>query len=178
MITLLKSDQRARLRVVAGMLATAWLAGCGSSSLSPDHESASMRVGASAMTATTLGESIDIDAAVVDVAGAPIPNAEIHWELSAPGILEMTGNGHFRVLREGSVQIAAVWPRDPSVRGLVSVRVDASVLMSACISRSDQATSTQPKRCSQQRVVVRAAALAPTLAVSPEGVTRVVEVQK
>jgi hypothetical protein len=167
-----------RPRIVADVFAALWLAACNSSPLSPAHEFASLQVGASAMTATTLGENIDIDAAVVDANGVRIPNVEIHWELSAPGVLEMTGNGHFRVLREGSVQVAAVWPKDPSVRALVTVRVDASVLMSACISRSDQATSTQPKRCTQQRVVVRTGTLAPTLAVSPEGVNRPVEVQK
>jgi hypothetical protein len=163
-----------RLRLIAGSLALLGLGACSSTPLAPgEDDQASMRVGTNAMTATTLGDSIIIDAAVVNALGAAIPHAEIHWELSTSGILEVLGNGRFRVVREGQVQVAAVWPKDPSVRAAVNIKVDAGALMSACISRTDQATGTQVRKCAQQRVVVRAAALNPTLAVAPEGVSRV-----
>jgi hypothetical protein len=159
-------------RHIAIALATVGLGACGSASTDPSRELASRHVAASAMTATTIGQAIDIDATVLNANGEPIANAEIHWELSEAGILEMVGNGHFRVLREGSVRVAAVWPKDPSVRAAVSIKVDASALFSACVSRSDQATSAQSRKCAQQRVVVMAAPSSPTLAVAPEGVSR------
>jgi hypothetical protein len=149
--------QRTRLHLVVAALAALGLGACSNSPFAPTEDGASMQVGATAMTATTLGESITIDAAVVTAAGARVPNAEIHWEVSAPDVLEPAGNGRFRVLREGSVQVVAVWPRDPSVRALVTVKVDASVMVSACVARTDQMTGTSQRRCAQRRVVVSAA---------------------
>jgi hypothetical protein len=64
------------------------------------------------------------------------------------------GGGRFQVLKEGSVQVAAIWPKDPSVRATVTVTVDAGLLASSCIVKSDQST-TSTNRCAQKRVVVR-----------------------
>jgi len=149
--------------IVAGASALG-LAACSNSPFGPDDQHASMQVNASALTATTLGQTVVIDASVVTSSGQAVPNAGIHWELSAPGVLEMIGDGRFRVLHEGSVQVAAVWPKDPSVRALVVVKVDASILASACVTHSDQATSTTLLKCAQRRVVVSTAATSSTLA--------------
>jgi hypothetical protein len=140
------------------------LGACSNSPFGPDEQHASMQVGVSAMTATTLGQTIGIDAAVVTAAGERIPNTGIHWELSAPGVVEMVSDGHFRVLHEGTVQVVAVWPKDPSVRALVVIKVDASILASACVVHTDQATSDAPRKCAQRRVVVSAATASSTLA--------------
>ena len=123
-----------------------------------------MHVAAPVMTATTLGQTITIDAAVMSSSGARIPGAEVAWDLNASGVLESTGGGHFRVLHEGTVQVAAVWPKDPSVRAVVTVNVNASILASACITHSDQATGSPAPKCAQRRLVVSASTASPTLA--------------
>lgn len=155
-----RSMRRVIARVfVAGLVVA--LAACGDSPLGPGEHGATMQVTASAVTATTLGQSLAIDAALLNSSGKAMRSSEIHWELSAPGVLEDIGGGRFRVLHEGTVQVAAVWPKDPSVRAAVTVTVNASILASACVARSDQALSGAPRKCAQQRVVVNTA---PTLA--------------
>lgn len=153
----------ARLRALVAALAVVVLGACSESPLGPDDGRATMRVGAAAMSATALGESVVIEAAVIDSRGEPLPDAGVHWELSAPGVLEAIGDGRFRVLKEGTVQVAAVWPRDPSVRAGVTVAVNASIMAAACIVRSDQAPVDAPPRCARSRVVVSAAPTAAAL---------------
>jgi hypothetical protein len=145
------------MRFAIAILLTAGVTACSNSPLGPDGGAASMRVSASAVTATSLGQSVAIQAEVVDAAGSPIADAAIHWDLSAADILEPLGAGRFRVLKEGSVRVAAVWPKDPSVRAAVTVNVNAGLLASACIARSDQAAAEAAPKCAQQRVVVRTA---------------------
>src|SRR5690349_10299215 len=96
-------------RTMAAAIVAAGLAACSDSPLGPDEQHASMEVSAAATTATTIGESLTIGAAVMNSRGVPIANAGIHWDLSVPGVLESLGNGKFRVLSEGTVQIGAVW---------------------------------------------------------------------
>ena len=133
------------------------LAACSSSPVGPHDDAASVRVSASAVTATALGQSVAVQASVVDAAGTAIAGAPIRWELSAPDVLESLGDGKFRVLKEGSVQIAAVWPKNPTIRAAVTVNVNAGLLASACISRTDQTAAGVAPKCAQRRVVVRTA---------------------
>ncbi len=147
------------MRFVIAGLATAMLAACSSDSpVAPGGGHASMRVSASAVSATVLGQSVTIQASVADASGAAITGEPIRWELSGPDILESLGDGKFRVLKEGSVSVAAVWTKDPSVRASVTVNVNAGLVASACIARSDQTTTGSAPKCAQQRVVVRTSA--------------------
>jgi hypothetical protein len=164
-------NQHASMKTFRGALvglSALALGACSDSPLGPNGQRASMQVSATAMTATTLGANLTIDATVVNTRGQQISNADVHWDMSAAGVLEAIGNGHFRVLHEGTVQVAAIWPKDPSVRAAITVTVNASIMASACITYSDQALSGAPKRCAQQRVVVSTAPalLATTLATS------------
>ena len=139
------------------VLASLTLAACSADApLGPRDEHATMHVAASGVTATTIGQTLVIDAAVMNAKGVRLQDAEIHWDVSAPGVLESLGGGRFRVLSEGAMQIAAVWPKDPSVRATVTVTVDAGLLASACITKTDQ-TTTRTTTCANARVVVRVA---------------------
>jgi hypothetical protein len=147
-------------RIVALTLTCIALGACNSdAALGPRDEHATMRVGASGVTASAIGQIVVIAASVMDADGAPMRDADIHWDVSSAGVLESLGDGRFRVVREGSVDVAAVWPKDPSVRATVSVTVDAGLLASACISKSDQST-TLTSKCANARVVVRVASSA------------------
>ena len=141
--------------VIAGLTAVVLTACSSDSPVAPGDGAASMHVDASAVTATVLGESVAIQASVTRPSGTTITDAPIRWELSVPDVLESLGDGRFRVLKEGSVSVAAVWTKDPSVRASVSVNVNAGLLASACIARSDQSTASAARKCAQQRVVVR-----------------------
>ena len=154
------------MRFAIAVLSAAGLAACSNSPLGPNDGAASMRVDASAVTATALGQSITIQAWVMDASGSAIADAAIHWDVSAADILAPLGDGKFRVLKEGSVRVAAVWPKDPSVRAAVTVNVNAGLLASACISRSDQAAAGVAPKCAQQRVVVRTAPVPANLVAS------------
>ena len=155
-----------QIRTGALMLALVATGACNTDgALGPRDEHATMSVGASGVTASAIGQTVDIAAVVQDSKGAAIQDADIHWDVSDTGVLESLGGGHFRVIGEGDVQVAAVWPKDPSVRATVSVTVDAGLLASACISKSDQAT-TLTSRCASTRVVVRMAA-SPSASVAP-----------
>lgn len=155
-----------QIRTGAMLLALVALGACNADgALGPGDEHATMRVGSSGMTASAIGQTVDIAASVLDSKGEAIRDADIHWDLSSTGVLESLGGGRFRVIGEGDVQIAAVWPKDPSVRATVAVSVDAGLLASACITKSDQATTLTAK-CANARVVVRVAA-APSTSVAP-----------
>ena len=146
-----------QIRTGVLLLAFVALGACNADgALGPRDEHATMRVGASGVTASAIGQMVDIAAAVMDSKGDAIQDADIHWDLSSTGVLESLGNGRFRVIGEGDVQVAAIWPKDPSVRATVAVSVDAGLLASACISKSDQAT-TLTSKCANARVVVRVA---------------------
>lgn len=151
-------------RTLVATLALALAACDAGSTTGPDGRHAAMQLSAGATTATTLGETVTIKAQVVDGRGNPIPGAEIHWAISAPELLEPLGDGQFRVLGEGPVQVAAVWPRNPSVRAEVTVTIDAGLLASACIVKVDQDAAGTAPRCAQRRVTVR---VAPTAEVKP-----------
>ena len=143
------------MRFLIGALTAAMLTACSNSPLGPREHAASMHVNASAVAATSLGQTVLIQASVVDASGVAISNASVHWDLSSADVLEPIGAGKFRVLKEGTVRVAAIWPKDPSVRAAVTVSVDAGLLASACISKSDQASAGAAPKCAQQRVVVR-----------------------
>ena len=144
-------------RSFALLLAAATLAACSDSPLGPDDAGAAMHVAATEREATTIGESMSLIAAVLTARGDTIADATIAWVVSEPDVLEALGGGRFRVLREGTVRVAAVWPRDPSIRAEMTVTVNASFLASACITRTDQDPVGVAARCAAQRVVVSAA---------------------
>jgi hypothetical protein len=153
----MKPNVSSYMRFTIAVLSTV-LAACSSASpVGPKDDAAAIRVSASSMTATALGQSVTVQASVVDAAGTAIAGAPIQWELSSPDVLESLGDGKFRVLKEGSVQVAAVWPKNPSIRAAVTVNVNAGLLASACISRTDQAAAGAAPKCAQRRVVVRTA---------------------
>jgi len=144
--------------VIAGLI-TMMLAACSSDSpVAPIGGAASMHVNAGAVTATVLGQNVAIQASVTSASGAPVAGAPIRWELSVPDVLESLGDGSFRVLKEGSVNVTAVWTKDPTVRAAVDVNVNAGLLASACIARLDQSTAGAAPKCAQRRVVVRTSA--------------------
>jgi hypothetical protein len=161
-----KPTLRDYMRFFISVLSIASLAACSNSPLGPNEHAASMHVSASAVTATALGQSVQIQASVTDASGKAIADASIHWDVSATDVLEPIGDGRFRVLKEGSARVAAIWPKDPSVRAAVTVNVDAGLLASACISKSDQATDGAAPKCAQQRVVVRTAPVPATVVAS------------
>jgi hypothetical protein len=107
------------------------------------------------MSATSLGQTISIETSIVDGAGKPVMSGPIRWELSTPDVLESLGDGRFRVLKEGTVTVTAVWTPDSTVHATVTVNVDAGLLASACIARFDQASVGGAPKCAQRRVVVR-----------------------
>ena len=149
-------------RIAALVLACAALTACNADApFGPHDEHATMRIATGGATPTVIGETVAITATVMGPTGEPLQDAAIHWGLSEAGVLESLGNGRFRVIREGTVQVAAVWPSDPSVRAIIAVTVDAGLLASACITKSDQAT-TAASRCAATRVVVRMAPSAPS----------------
>ena len=145
------------------------LAACSSSTTGPKVDAASVQVSAGAVTATVLGQTLTVQASVVDAAGSVIAGAPIQWELSTPDVLESLGDGKFRVLKEGSVQIVAFWPKNPSIRAAVTVNVNAGLLASACISRTDQAAAGAAPKCAQRRVVVRTAPVSANMVASSAG---------
>ena len=152
-----------RLRMAGAMLAGTMLGACAAdSALGPHDDHATMRIGANGPAASAIGQTVVLDAAVLRTDGEQLKGAEVHWELSESGVLQPMGNGRFEVLKEGTVQVVAVWPTDPSVRATVTVTIDAGLLASACIVKSDQG-STSATRCAQKRVVVR---VAPMVALS------------
>src|SRR5919107_5292404 len=115
-----------------------------------------MRLAANGPAASSIGQTLALDAAVLRSDGEPLKGAQVHWEVSDPGVLQPMGNGRFQVMTEGTAQVVAIWPKDPSVRATVTVTVDAGLLAAACIVKSDQA-STAVSMCAQTRVVVRVA---------------------
>ena len=135
------------------------LAACSDSTTGPSSTATSIQVGTTAVSATAIGQTVAIQTSVIDPAGAVIPSAAIRWELSAADVLESMGDGKFRVLKEGSVRVTAIWSKDPTVRAAVTVNVNAGLMASACVSRSDQAAPGATPKCAQQRVVVRTAAV-------------------
>ena len=143
------------MRFGIAVLSTAFLAACSDSPLGPSSGETSIHVSASAMTATSLGQTISVEASVVDAAGKPVAGGPIRWELSASDVLESLGDGRFRVLKEGTVTVTAVWTKDPTIRATVAVNIDAGLLASACVSRSDQATAGATPKSALRRVVVR-----------------------
>jgi hypothetical protein len=143
------------MRFSIAALLTALLAACSDSPIGPKDGGSSIHVSASAMTATSLGQSITIQASVVDGAGKAIADAPIRWELSTSDVLESLDDGRFRVLKEGSVTVTAVWREDSTIRAAVTVNVDAGLLASACVARSDQAAAGAAPKCAQRRFVVR-----------------------
>jgi hypothetical protein len=149
------------MRFAIAVVSTTILAACSDSTVGPKEGAASMRLSASAMTATALGQNVTIQASIVDAGGSVMTNEPIRWELGSADVLEALDSGKFRVLKEGSVRVTAVWPKDPSVMAAVTVNVDAGLMTSACISRTDQAAAGAGRKCAQQRVVVRTADLRP-----------------
>ena len=151
---------RCHMRFVIAALSMVTLAACSDSTTGPASSNAtSIQVSATAVTATAIGQSVAIQASVIDQSGAAVPNAAIRWELSAADVLESLGDGKFRVLKEGSVRVTAVWSKDSTVRTSVTVNINAGLMASACVSRSDQAAPGTTPKCAQQRVVVRTAAV-------------------
>lgn len=144
--------------LIAGCVTVILSACSGDSPVAPIGGAASMHVNASAVTATVLGQNVAVQASVTSASGAPMVGAPIRWELSVPDVLESLGDGRFRVLKEGGVTVTAVWTKDPTVRASVDVNVNAGLLASACIARSDQGTVGAAPKCAQQRVVVRTSA--------------------
>lgn len=158
-----------QIRTRALLLAFAVLGACSADgALGPRDGHATMQVAASGVTASAIGQTVEIAAVVLDAKGEALKDADIHWDLSTAGVLESLGGGRFRVTGEGDVQVAAVWPKDPSVRASVVVSVDAGLLASACITKSDQAT-TLASKCANTRVVVRVAASPSTSATPLDG---------
>jgi len=152
----------------AAALAFAALSACAAdSALGPHDEHATMHLQANNVVASAIGQTVLLDATVLNMEGEPLKGAEVHWDLSSTDVLYPVGFGRFQVLKEGTVQVAAIWPKDPSVRATVTVTIDAGLLASACIVKSDQASGSASK-CAQKRVVVR---VAPVVAfdVAPEG---------
>jgi hypothetical protein len=146
-----------RLRIAAALLGVAALSACAAdSALGPHDEHATMQMAAKSVAASAIGQTVALDATVLNMEGQPLRGAQVHWDLSATDVLQPIGGGRFLVLKEGTVQVAAIWPKDPSVRATVTVTVDAGLLASACIVKSDQST-TSTNRCAQKRVVVRVA---------------------
>ena len=143
------------MRVGIVILSTMLLAACGDSPTAPGGGGTSIHVSASAMSATSLGQTISIETSIVDGAGKPVVSGPIRWELSAPDVLESLGDGRFRVLREGTVTVTAVWTPDSTVHATVTVNVDAGLLATACVARFDQASVGAAPKCAQRRVVVR-----------------------
>jgi len=157
-----------RMRIATVLLGVATLAACNADgALGPNDEHATMRLAAKSVSASAIGQTLTIDAAVLDMDGNPLAGAAVHWDLSSSDVLQPIGGGRFQVLKEGTVQVAAIWPKDPSVRATVTVTVDAGLLASACIVKSDQST-TATSKCAQKRVVVKVAPLA-TLSLTPAG---------
>ncbi len=144
-------------RSLALILAGVTLGACSDSPLGPDDAGAAMHVATTEREATTIGETMSLVAAVLTARGDSVPDATVAWEVSEPGVLEALGGGRFRVLRQGIVRVAAMWPRDPSVRAEIAVTVNASFYASACITRSDQDPVGAVPTCAQRRVVVSAA---------------------
>jgi hypothetical protein len=150
-----KPARAARLRHVVALLGLAALSACAAdSALGPHDEHATMRMTSKSVSASAIGQTVSLDATVLKMDGQPLRGAEVHWDLSATDVLLPIGGGRFQVVKEGTVQVAAIWPKDPSVRATVTVTVDAGLLASACIVKSDQ-SSTSTSRCAQKRVVVR-----------------------
>lgn len=143
------------VRFSIAVLSTALLSACSDSPVGPNDGGSSIHVSASAVTATSLGQSISIQASVVDGSGKAIADAPVRWELSASDVLEPLGGGRFRVLEEGTVTVTAVWTKDSTIRTTVAVNVDAGLLASACVARSDQSAAGTAPKCAQRRVVVR-----------------------
>lgn len=148
---------RAVARAMTAIAAFAVVGCADGSPMAPDAPS-TMHVEAGAVTATTIGQELHLDATVLDAEGEPVHGAEIHWDLSAPDVLARGAEGAFRVLGEGTVQATAVWPKDPSVRATITVTVDAGLIASACIVKTDQAVDGAAPKCAEHRVVVRVAA--------------------
>lgn len=145
------------LRLAAAMLAGMSLSACAADgALGPRNEHATMRIGSGGASAIAIGQTVVLGAELIDASGDRMRNERIVWDLASSGVLEPLGGGRFLVLKEGSVQVAAIWPKDPSVRATVTVNVNAGLLAMACIIKADQATTTASK-CAQKRVVVRVA---------------------
>ena len=155
------------LRVTAATIAGVVLSACAADAvLGPHEDHATMRMVANGPAASSIGQTLALDAAVLRSDGQPMKGAEVHWEVSDPAVLQPMGDGRFQVLTEGSAQVVAIWPKDPSVRATVTVTVDAGLLAAACIVKSDQESTTTSK-CAQKRVVVRVAPAA-ALTVVPD----------
>ena len=157
-----------RLFNIAAMLAPLAFVACGGDSpLGPGGEHATMRVGVNGMTLTTIGESIVIDAVVVNSHGDVIKDAEIAWDTrNADGVLVAGVAGKYTVMKEGTARIAAIWTRDPSVRATITVNVDAGLLAAACVVKVDQKQGAIGQRCAQQRVLVGVMAISPIVSLS------------
>jgi hypothetical protein len=163
-----RSTRAAGIRLAVALLGIGVLGACAAdSALGPHDEHATMRMTSKSVAASAIGQTVALDATVLRMDGQPLRGAEVHWDLSATDVLQPMGGGRFQVLKEGTVQVAAIWPKDPSVRATVTVTVDAGLLASACIVKSDQST-TATNRCAQKRVVVRVGAIQ-SLAKVPEG---------
>lgn len=145
------------VRMAAALLAGLALSACATdAALGPRGEHATMRIASGGAAAIAIGQTVVLGAELIDASGDRMRDERIVWDLASSGVLEPLGSGRFLVLKEGSVQVAAIWPKDPSVRATVTVTVDAGLLAMACIIKSDQASSTAAK-CAQKRVVVRVA---------------------
>jgi hypothetical protein len=156
------------MRAAVALLGVAALSACAADSvLGPHDEHATKHMATTSVAASAIGQTLALDATVLKMDGQPLRGAQVHWDLSATDVLLPIGGGRFRVLKEGTVQVAAIWPKDPSVRATVTVTVDAGLLASACIVKSDQST-TATSRCAQKRVVVKVAPFV-ALAKAPAG---------
>jgi hypothetical protein len=156
------------VRLIAATVAAGVLSACAADAvLGPHEDHATMRMEASGPAASSIGQTIALDAAVLRSDGEPLRGAEVHWEVSDARILRPIGDGRFEVLTEGTAQVVAIWPKDPSVRATVTVTVDAGLLAAACIVKADQG-STAASKCAEARVVVRFAPTA-SLSTAPAG---------
>jgi hypothetical protein len=106
------------------------------------------------VSATMIGETIQLDVSGFDASGSAITPDNLVWDLSNQDILQSLGSGAFRVLREGDVRIAIVYRHDPSIRVTATVNVAASFMARACIRMTDQDPTGLKATCVQQQLTV------------------------
>jgi hypothetical protein len=171
MITNRPSGVAALARKILGVLIVGAAGSQSACALPLDVEDrpASILIAVSDVQAQALGEHLVIEAQVRDIRNNVLPKADIHWEISHPDVLEPLGNGRFKVVSEGSVKIAVVASRAPSVRAAISVAVNASFLSRACIVRSDQGGINAQRGCAEQQLTVTASHIPASATIAPDG---------
>ncbi|GAB1341808.1 beta strand repeat-containing protein [Gemmatimonas sp.] len=112
---------RAARLAVAALLATAGIAGCGSSDVvaSPLPDSVSIAVPASLLT---VGEVGFLQARVAAPAGA-MPGAEVVWTSSAPTVVSVAPGGVLTAVSRGTAEVTAAVASNPTIRSSVAITV-------------------------------------------------------